>query len=279
MDGVVAWAAQLGIRGLQQARNNENVDGGALAELTAEDAVDALGLDADEVSALLQARDGLLHPHPRDEIQDELVPVTRRRPFSNAGNSCYVNATMQALFAAVPIQGALAIIEGIPASTDVIDCASEALQWRPNDRALSMTLFECVSKPLDESVRPRSILSSFYDGSQRDASEFLHELVQPESAPRVCGLCTIKLKSRIMCAECPGIAHIAESADETLLCLSLLVRRSADGVLLPSVQECIYNFEQPEVLAGYAWCCDSCCSTLPHPRCFRSVLVPIIPDA
>ena len=188
-----------------------------------------------------------------------LETIIPRRPFSNAGNSCYVNAIVQALFAAGAIQRELSNFE---------------LMLSPSDKALCALYIECISQLLEESVHPSAILRSFHNGLQRDAEEFLHEVVQPASAPTVCGLCTTKLKSRIMCAECPGVAHMTESGEEILLCLSLPVRRAVDGLVLSTVQDCLYHFEQPEVLTDYMWCCESCNSTLSPTKMVSYVKLP-----
>ena len=95
---------------------------------------------------------------------------TRTRRFTNAGNSCYINATLQALFAVPPVQrlyGEAGLNRHLSGGCKRDDGQIDG------DVSIAITYREArlASKRLDP-MFPQAFLDNFYDGTQDDASVF-----------------------------------------------------------------------------------------------------------
>ena len=133
---------------------------------------------------------------------------TRTRRFKNAGNSCYINATLQALFAVPPVQRLYGganlnrlLSGGCKRDDGQIDV----------DLSMAITYREArsASKKL-EPMYPQIFFDNFYDGNQDDASVFFqqfsnsHRCVAPrlveffEGRDRPLGKCGTCAQSRTM---------------------------------------------------------------------------------
>ena len=95
---------------------------------------------------------------------------TRTRRFTNAGNSCYINATLQALFAVPPVQrlyGEAGLNRHLSGGCKRDDGQIDG------DLSIAITYREARSAlKKSEPMFPQIFLDNFYDGRQNDASVF-----------------------------------------------------------------------------------------------------------
>ena len=128
-----------------------------------------------------------------------MSPCTR--PFVNVGNSCYLNATLQALFAVPSVQR---ILED---QYNLCD-SDEHLSY---DMLLALTYADAKLDPVDpeaESMMPEYIVDPFHDGEQHDAEEFFTQLLDQGRGrcPETARLVEHEEKARYQCSMCrePG---------------------------------------------------------------------------
>ena len=127
---------------------------------------------------------------------------TRTRRFTNAGNSCYINATLQALCAVPPVQRLYAgadlschLSEGCKRDDGQIDGdISIAITYREARSALKK------SEPMFLQI----FVDHFYDGSQDDASVFFQQSSNSHrcGAPRLVELCEGRDRPLGKCGTC-----------------------------------------------------------------------------
>ena len=98
---------------------------------------------------------------------------TRTRRFKNAGNSCYINATLQALFAVPPVQR---LYERADLKHHLSGGCKRDDGQIDGDVSIAITYREArsASKKLVP-MYPQIFLDNFYDGSQDDASAFFQQ--------------------------------------------------------------------------------------------------------
>ena len=98
---------------------------------------------------------------------------TRTRRFKNAGNSCYINATLQALFAVPPVQR---LYGGAGLNRDF--SRGRKCDDGQIDGDLSMAITFREARSASKKLVPmyhQIFLDNFYDGNQDDASAFFQQ--------------------------------------------------------------------------------------------------------
>ena len=99
---------------------------------------------------------------------------SRTRRFKNAGNSCYINATLQALFAVPPVQRFYA---GTDQSRHLSGGNKRDDGQLDGDLGIATVYREARSATRKlQPMYPQSLLDVFFQGTQDDASAFLQQL-------------------------------------------------------------------------------------------------------
>jgi uncharacterized UBP type Zn finger protein len=201
------------------------------------------------------------------------------RPFTNVGNSCFVNASVQAAFGLRTWRAVLARMEARRARPANAARAPAPL-WteggqvaeldepgrllypraRPED-LLAATYHVAQVPPSHAPMLPASLLRRFYHGVQEDAGEFmlgsflnLDEEVNPVLLPTLRG----RLRTVLRCADCGTEREGAEG--DSFGCLTLPLRTAA-GQEIRSVEAALAEYRRAEPMPlDYLWHC-------PNPAC------------
>ena len=168
---------------------------------------------------------------------------SRPRPFDNVGNSCYLNATLQGMFAAAPVrQLATALVQLGDADAEIL--------WSTD--CFLATACAASLRGRDPMV-PERLLARFHDGRQHDAHEFLQtKLLDSASAPRMARLCSGRDEPVLECAHC-GFRRGAAAEDFQVLSLSIFDA----GAPLRSVAAALDQYLAPERVVLRQWSCES----------------------
>lgn len=214
----------------------------------------------------------------------------RPRAFLNLGTSCYINATVMALFGVHPIRLALRDIwdstpDFLRRTLQQVNQSPAAERTRPretdyaacsNDVRLASVFHVCLQPPRATALVPRLFTDRYYRGTQEDAEEFLRQaLVQEAPTPssavrcatstRLTTLCRGRQEYRLRCAACGHFREGHEAQTFTILQLPLT---TADGTQrFATVQEALDGYLAPEQLgADFHFRCERCNATQPPQR-------------
>ena len=133
-------------------------------------------------------------------------------PMSNVGLSCYINATLAALYASRHVRQHIAAFQ------------------HPGSR-LAKTFMAAVAQR-GHSMQPTQLTQKpFYNKAQRDAQEFLGEILATDSDNGVESLCRGHGRSRLRCRSC-GYSR-ASAGSEAFTCLHVPI---VEEVSVPIVQ-------------------------------------------
>ena len=175
----------------------------------------------------------------------EAIVPSRLQPaaFQNAGNSCFINSTIAALFAN--------------------NSVSEYLFANRNPLSRLSNTFHSSVGAKKYVVRPREYLDPpFYTGRQRDAQEFLSEMLSTDVDQTAQSKFLGYAQTRLRCLQC-GCARPSAQVDPFAL-LSLPVIK-ADLSVIRSVQEAVDSYFKEEVVFDFTdWVCDDV--ECPHDR-------------
>jgi ubiquitin C-terminal hydrolase len=147
------------------------------------------------------------------------------------GNSCFINATLQALYALISVRNVVGKLstggaqEQQSSSLEDVSSAPRSsgshLQDRTNDVLVARTFHASTQSPTDEALSPTLIGRMYYNGQQEDAHEFIMRLLDKESAPSLNALLTGDDMSQLQRKAC---AHVRSTgATDAFTCLSLPV--------------------------------------------------------
>jgi len=197
------------------------------------------------------------------------------RPFANLGSSCFINASLTALFGPAPLRHALMDVFITaedrlrktlwPTAVSLTGMTTELLRNRrhsTHEERLAVTLVTSLRAPAHDerlprgaAVVPRLLTNLFYRTRQEDAHEFLQALLEAEHAPRLHALCQGLDTPVLRCRDC-GWSRDAAPELFTWLALPLLDKKAAR---LDSVQRALDTFLEPEDLndPDYEWRCDT----------------------
>ena len=110
-------------------------------------------------------------------------------PLVNAGNSCFVNASLQLLFASPLIRTKLrSVLQQLSENTlhalerEARESSYSCAEGN-NEQRLALTLQGMSNSRTCQPVRPNLLLKRYYNGRQADAHEFLMSLLQTCEAP------------------------------------------------------------------------------------------------
>ena len=127
---------------------------------------------------------------------------TRTRRFRNAGNSCYINATLQALFAVPPVQR---LYESSDFRAPLPGGHIRDDGRIDGDLCIASVYRDARSMTrMSEPMLPQILLDAFYYGMQDDASAFLHQLSDSHQcvAPRLLHLLQGRDRPVAKCSTC-----------------------------------------------------------------------------
>ena len=206
-------------------------------------------------------------PWMRYPIGADAVPHT----LVNMGNSCYLNAVLQALFSLRELKSLFfkmrqkcednirSLLQSPSVSPADVRQSLAHFSTNPDDPCtqtdvrLSFTHLWCISSDEDRVIVPHMLLERFHSDQQEDAQEFLQALVQDTGV---------------------DMQHLFEGIDTPILvCQSCSGQRLCDGIEffthLPlsldeprdaiSVQSLIDSYLSPQVLAeDFEWTCGTC---------------------
>ena len=163
--------------------------------------------------------------------------------FKNAGNSCFINATLAALFANRAVAAHL------------------SSKRNPNSR-LHNTLWNAVMSR-HRPMRPNDFVQPpFYQQEQRDAQEFFSELLKTDTDGTVQSMFRGMDNPLLRCVCCRCTRRAAGCEAFTTLQLPIV---KPDSSLLLTVQHAIDNYFEAEIVHGFNdWVCDN--SECPHDK-------------
>ena len=169
----------------------------------------------------------------RNVEANEATGVVRPSPLRNVGYSCFINSTLQALFAVPSVQRGLAMA-----------CL--------RDTPLSATLREALQDPR-QAIEPVAFTTSdkFYEGSQEDAHEFLLKVLDTMDAKWIQDNLTWEECIQWACGSCKDRF---EGRLESFRCVPLQIQ-NPDGTLLRSVEAALELYLGIE--GGVQKCCDA----------------------
>ena len=163
---------------------------------------------------------------------------TRTRRFTNAGNSCYINATLQALFAVPPVQrlyGEAGLNRHLSGGCKRDDGQIDG------DLSIAITYREArsASKKL-QPMFPQMFLDNFYDGNQDDASIFFQQFSNSHRcvAPRLVDLLEGRDRPLGKCGTCAQSRTLAGSENFTTLSIPM----QTGGHLFYAVQDAVDHY-------------------------------------
>ena len=187
---------------------------------------------------------------PPPSVPPMSLPAQQHIPlgFNNLGNSCYLNAAVQALQASHHLAEVMKDVCLQP-HLQQSSSSQSASQLLTADERLAATHF--ASMQSGESITPSLLTQKYYVGNQEDVQEFLDTLLQDSVLFR--GICTGLDKPRLSCAHC-GYAMFAAGEEEfTMLTLPLI--NSATFVPYRSIQEALNGYTASERVELREWRC------------------------
>ena len=184
------------------------------------------------------------------------------RPFYNLGLSCFINASLTALFGPQAFRQALSQIFvsdeqrlrnhlwPVAVSISGRHQESTAEPAITHEERLAVTLAASLRAPtdLDPILRGRSMIpylftKHFYHDDQEDANEFLQTIMNEDNAPRLHAQCQGLDRPTLRCREC----HTERRATpEWFNWLNLSLEH--DGQLHRTIQDALNAHLQPELL-------------------------------
>ena len=212
----------------------------------------------------------------------ELQPQ-RPRAFRNLGSSCYMNATLHALFGSASVRRVLrGLWDGTPDSLrmalrDIVVGAdgSEAMRPRETDFSrcsddvrLAVIFHTCLEPPRAQPLIPCLLTDRYYRGEQEDAQEFLQTAFLQNEAGDVARLFRGDQQYWMQCRAC---GHQTVQGPTTPFTVLQLPVTSTDGFQhFDCVQQAMDYHLSPEVMdAAYRFECEDCGSAVPPARVMR----------
>ena len=195
------------------------------------------------------------------------------RPFQRIGNQCWINATLQALFAPQRVKDILADIYQL--KQNECDVRSRLLPTALKDRGynhpgeenildedlLAVTYHVAMTAPDHLPMIPNLLWSKYYRGLQEDASELLMQLLDADTgSPSMARIFEGIDRPELACSnpECSFRRRAQQEAFNTIV----IQIRNEDGQVLRDVQTAVAAYMQAETLgAPFEWLCASCGST------------------
>ena len=227
----------------------------------------------------------MLAPGHTDNPHRINATLHRLRAFANLGNSCFLNASLTAIFSVKRIQVFLRDVwssETPAADREALEVIAlnlvrdqskrTALFEKPdtNEQRLAATFMAALTPPQSSSQIPYLFTDLYYAGHQEDAQEFISKLLFSqdletrliERRTRIERLCITGHRDYLQCLDCD--CRRAAGGDGVLEnMLHLPLRRTSDGTLITSVQDAVDTFFEEEELTDtdFRFQCDSCMST------------------
>ena len=197
------------------------------------------------------------------------------RPFANLGFSCFVNASLTALFGPAAFRDVFRTIvseeeaslrESLwPAATSASVDEPGSPATTTEEQRLAVTYYAAMrpstgADPLKRgsAVVPWLFTRRHFRGAQEDAQEFLMRVLQARSSPRLHRLCLGLDEPLLLCGDA-GCGASRAAAPEAFSWLQLPLR-GASG-LLTTVQAALNSYLAPAPVGpDFSWSC-------PHPGC------------
>ena len=187
------------------------------------------------------------------------------RPFVNLGASCYINATLTALFGIQTFRETLKNIYDAhaqrlervlwPAATSHRVRVLEVTDARTtNEERLAVTFRACFEPQAGTGVVPVLFTNRFYNRQQEDAHEFLlRSIANEESAPMLSAALSGVDAPQLACSRC---GWQRPAAIERFNHMSVQICRM-DGSPVHSVQQAMDMYLQPETIHLRDWICEN----------------------
>ena len=189
---------------------------------------------------------------------------TTPRGFYNAGNSCFINAAIQALFGSVVIRTTLCNLWRSLSGPErevlkKITTTNIHTYNNRHDELLAGTLWAAYSKTAADPFLPIGLLRKFYHGVQEDVGEFLLKLIDLNTCPSLWFVTSGCQEEFLSCPD--SHRHLIRAEDFGVLSLPVLKH---GGRVVRSVQEALNEYTLPEAVYVTKPCSEVGCHQANH---------------